>query len=130
MKRGDLIVVYGTLRPGHRANGYLASRAKHLGKTRFSAMMYTLGGFPGVKLVGEGNFMSDGPTVVGDLYEIENEGLPQILDTYEGYPNLYGRRKVEVEDGRKAWVYTYNHAVSDSALIPSGDWNNVQAAAR
>lgn len=129
MKRGDFIFVYGTLRPGHGANGYMASRAKHHGTTRISAMMYGLGGYPGVKLVGDGRFMSEGPTVVGDLYEIENEGLPQILDGYEGYPNLYGRRLVETEDGRQAWVYTYNHNVRDDALIPTGDWNNRYVAA-
>lgn len=126
MKMGDLILVYGTLRPGHAANVYLRDKAEHKGSTRISATMYNCGWFPGIKLAAKGDFVTEGPKVTGDVYEITDEGLPEILDGYEGYPNLYGRKTVETEDGRKVWVYTYNHAVRDESIIGSGDWNDFQ----
>lgn len=133
MKKGDVVAVYGTLRKGQGANGYFKDRAKYLGKSRISAKLYRLGWYPGIKLGGERRFISEGPTVVVDLYEIEDERLPAMLDGYEGYPSLYGRDVVEDENGKEVWVYEYNGSVQEDRLISSGDWeegdNNVSATA-
>jgi len=121
MKPGDNIFVYGTLKEGHGANSLLQGRANYVGETRISGKMYSLGGFPGIK---EANpeFLSEGPTVRGELYRIEDERLPEMLDGYEGYPRLYDRTVVRCENGEEAWTYTYNGEPREEALVPTGCW--------
>lgn len=121
MKKGDLLFVYGTLRPGKGANGFLREQ-EHIGETRISGKLYNLGWYPGVKIEGEGRFISEGPTVKGDLYRLTDESITSRLDSYEGYPNLYDRKKVETESGETTWVYEYNHGVSEERLVPAGEW--------
>lgn len=122
MKSGDKIFVYGTLRPGHGANYMMERGAKHVEKTRISGTMYNMGWFPGVRVEGDGEFISEGPTVTGDLYEITDDNLSSVLDSYEGYPTLYGRKQVTTESGEKTWVYEINDA-RDRPLIPTGVWS-------
>ena len=49
-----------------------------------------------------------GKTVYGLLYLIEPEAL-EALDKFEGYPDVFGRKIIEVEDSQhkkfKSWVY-------------------------
>lgn len=121
MKVGDRIAVYGTLRPNGGNGKLMKSGATHIGQDRISGELYALGWFPGVKKVTE-EFISEGPTVVVDLFEITDDRLPDELDCYEGYPSLYDRKQVITEKGERAWVYTYNGKVSEESLIPSGNW--------
>lgn len=123
MKKGDRLFVYGTLRPSGSNSRALEGRAQHLGTTRIAGRLYGLGWFPGIKLVGSGD---PAPTdmVEGDLFEITDDGLPSSLDSYEGYPSLYDRQVVPTEDGRDAWVYTYNGDVSEDRRIESGVWQS------
>lgn len=123
MKNGDLIFVYGTLRPGHGANRYFANGAgEHLGQDRITGEIYNLGWFPGVKLGETNEFTSEGPTVEGDVYRIADDSLPSRLDGYEGYPSLYNRRQVTTEQGRTVWVYEYNGSPREETRISSGKW--------
>ena len=123
MRVGDKIFVYGTLRPGEVSNQYMKGRATHLGTTRISAEMFDLGWFPGVKVVSE-EFNANGPTVEGDLYEIEDPDLPGDLDRYEGYPSLYGRREITTENGVRTFVYEYNGKPGRELLVESGKWES------
>lgn len=118
MKVGDKLFVYGTLRPGHGANNFLNGRASHVGEDRIHGRMYNMGWFPGVRLDEQESI------IIGDVYEIEDEGLPAVLDTYEGYPNLYGRKLVKTEGGEDVWVYEINVVSASRPVIESGDWNN------
>lgn len=131
MKVGDKIFAYGTLRPGFRANSILVGKAEHHGTTRINGKLYDVasGGFPGVKLThaspipGEAiPFLSEEPTVEGDLYEIKDQRLIERLDSYEGYPTLYDRRRVVTENGLETWVYTFVPVVDEDQRIPSGKW--------
>lgn len=122
MKVGDNIFVYGTLRRGKGADGYLKGRTNPIGITNISGVMYHLGGFPGVKVLGKGDYVKGVGTVEGELHEITDETLPEILDRYEGYPHLYGRREVETECGRRTWVYEINSPQPAERIIPSGKW--------
>lgn len=124
MKAGEKVFVYGTLRPGHGANYMLDGKAKHVGPTRISATMYNLGWFPGIKVSGDGQFISEGPTVVGDVYEIEGDDLSSRLDSYEGYPTLYDRKQVTAENGETVWVYEINQQPNGDSLMPTGNWND------
>lgn len=118
MQKGDKFFAYGTLRPGNSAyKFFLEGRARHVGETSIQGTMYSLGGFPGVRLDGGGR-------VVGDLFEVVDEGLPDTLDRYEGYPDLYGRRMVRCENGSEAWVYEIGMVPPSANVINSGDWNN------
>lgn len=131
MRAGDNVFVYGTLKRGHGANGFLQNgNAEFVSETRISGTMYSLGGFPGLKTLApphdaEGSFpfISEGPTVVGELYRITDDRLPARLDRYEGYPHLYDRVTVECENGERAWTYVYNGDTHEERLVPTGEWS-------
>ena len=129
MKKGDLLFVYGTLRRGERAdltNQFRGVVNEHVGPARANGLIYHLGGFPGVKLVGKGasgrRFNKDAPVVHGDVFRLSSDVICHALDSYEGYPNLYNRVQVPLDTGETAWMYVYNHEVEQSQLIASGDW--------
>jgi gamma-glutamylcyclotransferase (GGCT)/AIG2-like uncharacterized protein YtfP len=129
MKKGDLVFVYGTLRTGERmslSDGFYKGMCTRIGDDVINGGLFNLGSFPGLKPVSEvtGPFSIAHPQVVGEVFEVTDNGLPQLLDSYEGYPNLYDRRKVPTKNGRDAWVYTYNGRVNEDALIVSGDWKS------
>jgi gamma-glutamylcyclotransferase (GGCT)/AIG2-like uncharacterized protein YtfP len=121
VKVGDKVFVYGTLKRGHGANDYMNRGSKFVGEDRISAEMFSLGGFPGIRVAAD-EFSSEAPTVRGELYEVEKEDLPPLLDRYEGYPRLYDRKQVTTETGELAWVYEINNPPSRDYLIPSGVW--------
>lgn len=121
MKKGDNIFVYGTLREGKGADYMMKGNTEPLGVTRICATMFSLGGFPGIKVASE-DFVTEGPKVEGELHLITDENLSSRLDSYEGYPNLYTRRVVETELGPRTWVYEYNGEPGAERLIPSGVW--------
>lgn len=125
MKKGDKVFVYGTLRQGFGAYSmFMANGTKFVGSDRISGTMYSLGGFPGVKLGDATSFDTEGAKVLGEVYEIEDDTVPARLDRYEGYPNLYGRKQVRTENGELAWVYEINPEQSPDRIIASGDWAN------
>ena len=94
------LFVYGTLKKMLKSMG-----AEYLGDYETSRrwVLADLGPFPGM-ISGEG-------VVKGQVWEIPAELLPQ-LDSYEGHPNLFIRRAIEVRptgsDSRfYDWVDTY-----------------------
>lgn len=61
--------------------------------------------------------------VHGEVYGVDAEGLARI-DRLEGYPRLYDRRPMALEDGRLAWVYLGRaRQVRHVPAIPAGRWN-------
>lgn len=126
MKKNDLIFVYGTLRRGERAD----LEKKTWGGTSFVAEdvingeLYNLGSYPG--LTGATMALADWtdtmPSVIGEVFLIRDKSITILLDSYEGFPHLYNRQQVMTANGRKVWVYTYNHPVNPENLIESGDW--------
>ncbi len=63
----------------------------------------------GIDKRGYGNIRpKQGSKVLGVLYDIDQEGM-NILDEFEGYPSVFDRKEVSVEDDDlkifKAWVY-------------------------
>lgn len=129
MKVGDLVFVYGTLRRGESSSlsesPRFANLATFVGESRINGDIYKLGWFPGVKLPEEQEpFDADKPTVVGEVFKIDALILPNMLDTYEGYPHLYGKKEVYTEHDHVAWVYTYNGGVEPETRIATGDWKN------
>jgi gamma-glutamylcyclotransferase (GGCT)/AIG2-like uncharacterized protein YtfP len=125
MKKGDLLFVYGTLRKGERAD---LSRSSHsmcvdfVGEDRINGEMYNLGWYPGLKTTTREFVKPDEPIVEGDVFRIRSSSVVPFLDAYEGYPNLYNRIETRTASGKVVWVYTYNHAVSESQLVRAGNW--------
>lgn len=115
MNLHDKVFVYGTLKNGKSANHFLQSRAEFIDNDRIEGSLYNLGAFPGYKATGSG-------MVAGEVWEITDEKLPDMLDSYEGYPSLYDRVKVRTEKGYTVWVYILNHPVNEDNLMEEGVW--------
>ena len=112
------MLVYGTLRRGQGANYMMEKYGTYVETVDLpGARMFSLGGFPGIRLDGTGS-------IECDLYRIDDPTLIQVADRYEGYDDsssdpLYFRRIVSVND-IPAYIYEFN---GDShATIESGNW--------
>ena len=121
LARGQLLFVYGTLRRDspHPLAQRLASGCDYLGEASLPGKLYwTTGDFPALH-AGEGS-----ERVVGDLYQVGDSQLLDVLDLYEG--NLYERRRLPVSSHvtglAAAWVYLYLGPVDPSRQIDSGDY--------
>ena len=116
-KVGDLVFVYGTLRPGCRAYYMLEGRTELIGRSTVgNAALYSLGAFPGLKL-------DENSTVTGALLKVTDESVFARLDQYEGYPHFYDRKLLDTPEG-PAWTYVFQGDVKDEDKIMSGDWLN------
>lgn len=114
------IFVYGTLRHGQanaRRFGLLEPVETDVVLDGFD--MFDLGWFPGI-VPGAGS-------VVGDVFEIDPNTQLGPLDAYEGYPSLYTRQVVDVDDGvdtiyHGVSVYVYNNSTQGAAQVLGGNW--------
>ncbi len=107
-----LVFVYGTLKRGHPNHDVLAradARFLMAWATAPEYEMVDLGAFPAVQ---EGG----GTAIHGEIYEV---GDLAPIDRLEGYPVLYGRKRIETPCG-EAWLYIKNDAAGER--VPSGDW--------
>lgn len=117
------VFVYGTLRKGD-ANDItqLQPTPRFVGHARIQGVMFHLGGYPGVMLLGSAD-------IVGEVYEI-SAALETKLDAIESeYPaqaDEYFKRDITVQVNGSALaciVYEINPAyVADKSVIASGDW--------
>lgn len=123
MKAGDLIFVYGTLRKGASNDLSKKPDAEHVGWDLISGKLFNVSWFPGVKNVPDKYAGKEGPnTIQGDVFRLKSESIIRALDSYEGYPSLYGRKQTTTATGETVWVYTYNMSVDGKQEITSGDW--------
>lgn len=98
------VFVYGTLMSGQRASHFLDGCLRFGRYLLRGYAMYDVGRYPGI-------IEQDGETVVGEVYLVPVERLPE-LDAYEGEGSLYHRRTVTVEHGgsyQPAQAYVYAH---------------------
>lgn len=124
MQRGDLIFVYGTLRLG--ASNDLSrwgagEAAKFLNEACINGDLYDCGWFPGAVNVQDYHF-GEGNYIYGDVFELQSNDVVAALDSYEGYPLLYGRTEVLTDTDQEVWVYIYGEKVQGLELVESGDW--------
>lgn len=116
------LFVYGTLKKGHGNNSILkTSNGIIIGKGHIKGFkIYSLGPFPALNKTN-----SDNDIVHGELYEIENLELTDML---EGYPYMYNRILTKCflsEDTAipNCWVYVYNQDLSEKlSPIPENEW--------
>lgn len=132
----NFIFVYGTLRKGQNAYSRfgLETSAKFIKTATIQGLMYSMGGYPGIKLL-EGNSQfvlgPEDPVIIGDLLEINEEVFETTirrLDNYEGCDSrnsdngLYRRVQAETTCGFHTWIYEINGPQNPNRLIKSGNW--------
>lgn len=116
------VFVYGSLRSGEGNNGLLRS-SMLVGDAAVYGVLYSLGGFPGLRL-------DDlAPTwVQGEVWTVDDETLER-LDRLEGVSHgFYRRVRVSVEllagTSAEAWVYEINERhIRGCSRVASGDWS-------
>ena len=111
----QLVFVYGTLKRGEKNHHWLEG-ASWQGEAELSGvLLHDLGPFP-MAVIGEG-------TAIGEVYAVEEYGLAR-LDELEGYPRLYDRQMLSLNDGRRAWVYLGRpRQVRHAPLVVGGSWH-------
>jgi gamma-glutamylcyclotransferase (GGCT)/AIG2-like uncharacterized protein YtfP len=111
----QLVFVYGTLKRGEKNHHWLEG-ASWQGEAELSGvLLHDLGPFP-MAVIGEG-------TAIGEVYGVEEHGLAR-LDELEGYPRLYDRQMLSLNDGRQAWVYLGRlRQVRHAPLVVGGSWH-------
>lgn len=119
----DHLFVYGSLRRGEAADLSQKPGAEFVQSDTINGLLYAVSWYPGAK-VQPGCYDTTLPHIVGDVFKVIDEGLPPILDAYEGYPTLFDRVETVTAGGIITWVYVYNHDVDDSRLVDDGDWLN------
>ena len=114
-----LVSVYGSLRK-NMGNDHLLSTSKYLGefRTKPEFSLYSLGGFPGLKINGN-------TSVSMEVYEVTEE-VAKRLDNLEGYTTggnntFYDKIPIETPYG-KASVYIYVNDIPKERIVESGDW--------
>lgn len=130
MEQIEYVFVYGTLRRDAATpmSYLLAQHCSHFADGYMQGRLYRVDGYPGA-------IESDKPKdrVYGEVYRLVNPCLilPE-LDNYEECtgkfpePHEYTRKKLPITliGGAciTAWVYVYNHSVSNLMRIKSGDY--------
>lgn len=109
------VFVYGTLRAGEINAAWLAD-ARHRGPATTEARftLVDVGAYPAALDYGR-------TAIAGDLYEIDTATFAD-LDTLEGYPVFYTRRRIATSAG-EAWIYLWAATRNRYwPVIESGDW--------
>ena len=101
----ELLFVYGSLKKGFDNHHLLSKYAKRLGKARtikkFGMFEDSFGNYPYLISVPYSR-------IEGELYEITRKELMDKIDTFEGAPLYYQRKKIEVKSHggvKRAVVY-------------------------
>lgn len=116
---GDLLFVYGTLRPGQANHGRLLP-GRHFTPAVLDDHELRLGEWPWVQ-------PAEGSSVMGEVVEVDAEKLAE-LDLLEGVASgWYRRRRCSVlqADGARVEAWTYiagSLARPDDRLVSGGDW--------
>lgn len=112
------IGVYGTLKRGQHANWMLAN-SPFIGEFRAEIpfQMYNLGAYPA--LIADEKSHS----ITLEVYDVTDRGILKCLDSYEGYPSLYQKSIVKVEE-MDVTIYTMknNHKDRFMSIVESGNW--------
>ena len=120
----ELLFVYGSLKKGFDNHNLLGNSAKRLGKARtvkkFSMYEDSFGNYP---------YIVDEPysKIQGELYQITRAELMQKIDEFEGAPDYYIRKKIEVKSHhgvQRAFVYIREEAEVSNEQEPLKEWSN------
>ena len=131
INRRDRLVVYGSLRAGFDTQRRLGidRMLRLLGPAVVAGRLHDLGAYPALT---QGNV-----AVAGELYEVLDPAVGDVLDPFEGYDpaepeaSQYVRERVMLisPPGVEAWVYRHRAPLDDTSLVRGGDWVAHLAAA-
>lgn len=120
----ELLFVYGSLKKGFDNHNLLGNSAKRLGKAhtvkKFSMYEDSFGNYP---------YIVDEPyaKIKGELYQITRAELMQKIDEFEGAPDYYTRKKIEVKSHhgvKRAFVYIRPESEVSDEQEPLKEWTN------
>ena len=120
----ELLFVYGSLKKGFDNHNLLNKYAKRLGKAhtvkKFAMFEDSFGNYP---------YLIDAPhtKIQGELYKITRAELMERIDEFEGAPDYYTRKRIEVKSHhgvQRAFVY-----IREDSDIPTNqqalrEWTN------
>jgi len=120
----ELLFVYGSLKKGFDNHNLLSKYAKRLGKAhtvkKFTMFEDSFGNYP---------YLIDTPfsKIKGELYQITRAELMEKIDDFEGAPNYYVRKKIEVKSHhgvQRAFVYVKPDKELPTDKQPLNEWTN------
>jgi gamma-glutamylcyclotransferase (GGCT)/AIG2-like uncharacterized protein YtfP len=120
----ELLFVYGSLKKGFDNHNLLSKYAKRLGKARtvkkFGMFEDSFGNYP---------YLVPSPycKIQGELYEIQRKELMDKLDAFEGSPEYYERKKIEIKSHhgvQRAFVYIQSYATAPKDQEALKEWKN------
>lgn len=120
----ELLFVYGSLKKGFDNHNLLSKYAKRLGKARtvkkFAMYEDSFGNYP---------YLIDAPLakIKGELYQISRAELMQKIDEFEGAPDYYERKKIEVKSHhgvKRAFIYIRSDAVIQADQKALNEWTS------
>jgi len=120
----ELLFVYGSLKKGFDNHNLLNKYAKRLGKAhtvkKFAMFEDSFGNYP---------YLIDAPhtKIQGELYKITRAELMERIDEFEGAPDYYTRKRIEVKSHhgvQRAFVY-----IREDSDVPTNqealkEWTN------
>ncbi len=120
----ELLFVYGSLKKGFDNHNLLSKYAKRLGKAhtvkKFAMYEDSFGNYP---------YLIDAPLskIKGELYKITRAELMQRIDEFEGVPDYYVRKKIEVKSHhgvKRAFVYIRPNVEAPTEQQALKEWTN------
>jgi gamma-glutamylcyclotransferase (GGCT)/AIG2-like uncharacterized protein YtfP len=120
----ELLFVYGSLKKGFDNHNILGKYAKRLGKAhtvkRFAMFEDSFGNYP---------YLVNVPLtkIQGELYKITRVELMQRIDKFEGVPDYYTRKKIEVKSHhgvQRAFVYIREDSNMPADQQALKEWTN------
>jgi len=120
----ELLFVYGSLKKGFDNHNLLGNSAKRLGKAhtvkKFSMYEDSFGNYP---------YIVDEPysKIKGELYQITRADLMKKIDEFEGAPDYYTRKKIEVKSHhgvKRAFVYIRQEVEVSDKQEPLKEWTH------
>jgi gamma-glutamylaminecyclotransferase len=120
VERRVRVFVYGTLMKGHVNHRVLVElEARPLGEARTIAprTLVDLGPYPALLPADEARDAVR-PAVTGELFEVAEAAL-EVLDVFEGCPDLYRRERIALEgaEGAEAWTYVLARPIPRHAVV-------------
>ena len=120
----ELLFVYGSLKKGFDNHNLLSRYAKRLGKAltvkKFGMFEDSFGNYPYLVPIPH-------TRIHGELYQITRKELMDKIDKFEGSPEYYERKKIEVKSHhgvQRAFVYIQTHTKVPEDQEPLKEWKD------
>jgi len=120
----ELLFVYGSLKKGFDNHNLLSKYAKRLGRAltikKFGMFEDSFGNYPYLVPITHSR-------IHGELYEITRRELMDRIDEFEGAPEYYERKKIEVKSHhgvQRAFVYIQPSTEAPIDQEPLNEWTD------